>query len=78
VSVPTAHIISPQSLTSDPTHRACAICQGDYALGDTLAHLPCQHAFHEACVSEWLVKYSKKCPVCNARVCEGVAQGVDV
>lgn len=45
--------------------EVCVICQGDYEHGDLQVKLPCVHDFHQGCGSEWLLKYSKLCPVCK-------------
>ncbi|XP_024538578.1 probable E3 ubiquitin-protein ligase HIP1 [Selaginella moellendorffii] len=47
---------------------SCVICQNEYVGGDNLSRLPCKHDVHEACGSEWLLNYSKLCPVCKADV----------
>ncbi|KAG0615475.1 hypothetical protein M758_5G044300 [Ceratodon purpureus] len=49
----------------DQASEVCVICQGDYEPGDSQVKLPCQHAFHQACGAEWLLNYSKLCPVCK-------------
>lgn len=51
-------------------HRVCAICQCDYEDADLLIKLPCTHKFHHGCGSEWLLNYSKLCPVCKHDVTE--------
>eukprot|EP00270_Netrium_digitus_P010004 TRINITY_DN3075_c0_g1_i1.p1 TRINITY_DN3075_c0_g1~~TRINITY_DN3075_c0_g1_i1.p1 ORF type:complete len:262 (+),score=21.85 TRINITY_DN3075_c0_g1_i1:348-1133(+) len=43
----------------------CAICLGEYVEADHVLHLPCRHCFHEKCGREWLLRYSKFCPVCK-------------
>eukprot|EP01120_Amphizonella_sp_Union-15-10_P005676 TRINITY_DN1712_c0_g1_i1.p1 TRINITY_DN1712_c0_g1~~TRINITY_DN1712_c0_g1_i1.p1 ORF type:complete len:531 (+),score=119.59 TRINITY_DN1712_c0_g1_i1:32-1624(+) len=43
----------------------CLICQGDYALGDSLRILPCEHNFHVECVDCWL-RDNNTCPLCKA------------
>uniref|UniRef100_A0A7I4D1S1 RING-type domain-containing protein n=2 Tax=Physcomitrium patens TaxID=3218 RepID=A0A7I4D1S1_PHYPA len=48
----------------------CLICLGEYEHGDTQVKLPCHHGFHQACGAEWLLNYSKLCPVCKLDVTE--------
>jgi len=42
---------------------SCAVCLDDFAEGDCLRRLPCQHYFHGRCIDEWLSR-SKRCPLC--------------
>uniref|UniRef100_A0A0D6R0M7 RING-type E3 ubiquitin transferase n=1 Tax=Araucaria cunninghamii TaxID=56994 RepID=A0A0D6R0M7_ARACU len=46
----------------------CAICQCEYECGEHIISLPCTHGFHYACGSEWLLNYSKLCPICKIDV----------
>jgi hypothetical protein len=48
----------------------CVICQSEYDQGDSQVRLPCLHNFHHACGSEWLLKYSRLCPVCKHEVAD--------
>eukprot|EP01112_Ceratiomyxa_fruticulosa_P001707 TRINITY_DN11874_c0_g1_i1.p1 TRINITY_DN11874_c0_g1~~TRINITY_DN11874_c0_g1_i1.p1 ORF type:complete len:721 (-),score=113.93 TRINITY_DN11874_c0_g1_i1:251-2413(-) len=54
--------------TSDNTipfeHAVCGICLGDYEIGESLRHLPCNHHFHTSCVDRWLA-VRKLCPFCK-------------
>ncbi len=34
--------------------RTCSICLCPYAQGEGVGRLPCQHAFHAACIKDWL------------------------
>lgn len=44
--------------------KECTICQEDYKKDETILHLPCEHNFHKACVTEWLSRHNS-CPVCR-------------
>lgn len=57
---------SGQGLTEE--EEKCAICQCEYECGDRIMSLPCAHALHHACGSEWLLNYSKLCPICKLDV----------
>ncbi|TDL17749.1 hypothetical protein BD410DRAFT_794045 [Rickenella mellea] len=46
----------------------CAICLSDFAKGDRVRVLPCQHIFHLDEVDAWLIQRKKLCPVCKADV----------
>lgn len=34
----------------------CAVCLDDFAEGDMVRQLPCQHVYHQACIDEWLIE----------------------
>eukprot|EP00927_Polykrikos_kofoidii_P077637 TRINITY_DN74560_c0_g1_i1.p1 TRINITY_DN74560_c0_g1~~TRINITY_DN74560_c0_g1_i1.p1 ORF type:complete len:317 (+),score=40.33 TRINITY_DN74560_c0_g1_i1:151-1101(+) len=42
---------------------SCAVCLGEYDVGDSLRRLPCGHHFHKMCSDKWL-RQSKRCPLC--------------
>jgi hypothetical protein len=48
-------------------HTTCAICHEDFAEGEVLRRLPCQHLYHASCVGHWL-RIKAACPLCNAKV----------
>jgi hypothetical protein len=39
----------------------------DFAEGDEVRMLPCIHAYHRACIDQWLVKKAA-CPVCQCPI----------
>jgi len=43
----------------------CSICTDDFELGQEMRVLPCNHAFHPACVDPWLLNVSGTCPLCR-------------
>merc|ERR1712194_148303 len=43
----------------------CAICLGEVNQGGPALVLPCQHYFHQQCVTKWLTEYAPTCPVCE-------------
>ena len=52
----------------DPTmaHEIdCSICLDEFAPGDRLRRLPCNHTFHGNCVARWLIERSAVCPLCK-------------
>ena len=44
---------------------ACSICLCEYEKGDRLVSLPCNHVFHEDCITSW-TDHNTRCPLCNA------------
>ena len=47
--------------------ETCCICQDDYATGDKLRILPCDHAYHVQCIDPWL-KTNGACAQCRKKV----------
>jgi hypothetical protein len=46
----------------------CSICTEDMKSDECLAFLPCGHAFHRACIEQWLCGNQQTCPVCRESV----------
>ncbi|KAK2507038.1 hypothetical protein MC885_017041 [Smutsia gigantea] len=42
----------------------CPVCKDDYALGEHVRQLPCNHLFHDGCIVPWLEQHDS-CPVCR-------------
>ena len=57
------------------TSEGCSICQEDWQDADDAVaiKLPCNHAFHEACLLPWLQKQNT-CPVCRYKLPEAAAR----
>ncbi|RLN08421.1 hypothetical protein C2845_PM11G13220 [Panicum miliaceum] len=45
----------------------CAICLKDFGAEETLRAMPCSHAFHQHCISQWLHR-NPNCPLCRRRL----------
>lgn len=43
--------------------QECSICTDDFAVGEDVRVLPCNHRFHPQCVDPWLVNVSGTCPL---------------
>ncbi|KAA1473861.1 hypothetical protein DENSPDRAFT_882348 [Dentipellis sp. KUC8613] len=48
----------------------CLICLEDYVPEDEIRLMSCRHAFHKACVDQWLETGRNNCPACRS---QGVA-----
>ena len=61
----------PNSNNRRMVPNGCAVCLGDYDVGDTVVwscNPHCQHAFHFECILEWLLKIpdgGTPCPCCR-------------
>jgi len=49
---------------SSETQKQCMVCLSDFASGESLRQLPCNHLFHCGCIEEWLQR-SLACPICK-------------
>ncbi|KAJ4751847.1 E3 ubiquitin-protein ligase [Rhynchospora pubera] len=47
------------------TNNTCVICLEDYARGEKLRLLPCNHKFHVQCIDKWLTNEQSFCPICK-------------
>ena len=72
VQVPLAeellYLVPTGSADADDAVSVCAVCTEQYEVGEELQVLPCSHSFHKDCISPWLGRHSKYCPVCKAEV----------
>lgn len=47
----------------DGNHLGCSICTEDFAVGEDVRVLPCNHKYHPHCVDPWLINVSGTCPL---------------
>ncbi|CAL4966651.1 unnamed protein product [Urochloa decumbens] len=43
----------------------CSICQEEYAEGEEIGRMRCEHQYHVCCIHEWL-RQKNWCPICKA------------
>eukprot|EP00746_Dinoflagellata_sp_MGD_P064893 gnl/MRDRNA2_/MRDRNA2_270564_c0_seq1.p1 gnl/MRDRNA2_/MRDRNA2_270564_c0~~gnl/MRDRNA2_/MRDRNA2_270564_c0_seq1.p1 ORF type:complete len:370 (+),score=55.35 gnl/MRDRNA2_/MRDRNA2_270564_c0_seq1:101-1111(+) len=48
----------------DSECEECALCLDNFKSGEDVLTLPCEHFFHENCLTPWLIK-SNLCPMCK-------------
>jgi len=54
------------ALAQELLGEKCSIClQGFDERNENVSALPCGHAFHEECITKWLVESCKFCPLCG-------------
>ncbi|KAF0914767.1 hypothetical protein E2562_031374 [Oryza meyeriana var. granulata] len=64
-----------KSARSEPTpnnteeEKACTICLETFLAGEQVVATPCNHIFHQGCITPW-VKGQGNCPVCRFALCE--------
>lgn len=46
----------------------CSVCLGSFQPQQSVVKLPCNHAFHHACISKWLTQCKNTCPLCSAPI----------
>lgn len=44
-------------------NEVCTICFDPYVLNQKRKYLPCNHVFHDECITNWLQNNSNKCPL---------------
>ncbi|CAN6238914.1 unnamed protein product [Urochloa humidicola] len=54
---------------SDALQSECAICLQDFHADETLRAMPCSHAFHQNCITQWLCRKAT-CPLCRCQLPE--------
>ncbi len=52
------------SVDDEADGEVCSVCLSQFSSEEVLIRLPCDHFFHEACISRWLLQDSS-CPQCR-------------
>lgn len=58
---------APLAITTE--EKACTICLDTFLPGEQVVVTPCNHTFHQGCITPWL-KGHGNCPVCRFALCE--------
>lgn len=53
------------SMANADNGLACSVCTDDFAKGQDVRVLPCNHKFHPECIDPWLLNVSGTCPLCR-------------
>lgn len=56
-------IVTTENLIEDDDEK-CAICMGEFEIGETIQTFYCTHKFHKECATSWRKK-KNCCPTCN-------------
>lgn len=64
------HSDSVPELALQPDDSECCICLYKYVDGAELCVLPCNHHFHNGCISKWL-RINATCPLCKFNILRG-------
>ncbi|CAK9136833.1 unnamed protein product [Ilex paraguariensis] len=51
----------------DGDDSKCSVCQVEYAVGDEVGKLGCDHGYHVECIRQWL-RLKNWCPICKTSV----------
>lgn len=57
--------VGGSSAVAQEENQGCSICTDDFEIGQDQRILPCNHAFHPACIDPWLLNVSGTCPLCR-------------
>jgi hypothetical protein len=57
----------------DEEEPSCSICLCEYETGETVTKLPCNHIYHESCLTSWTENHVR-CPLCNFDLMTGFQQ----
>lgn len=49
--------------------KACTVCLETFLPGEQVVVTPCNHMFHEGCITPWMKEHGN-CPVCRFALCE--------
>ncbi|XP_060173705.1 probable E3 ubiquitin-protein ligase HIP1 [Lycium barbarum] len=55
----------PLEADGDRDDVKCSICQEEYAIGDEIGNLGCEHGYHMECIKQWF-ELKNWCPICKA------------
>ena len=55
------------------SNEMCIICNDEFKEDDIVKITKCKHVLHDECLKPWLLKESKKCPVCRMELGQGKA-----
>jgi len=57
-------LLLEKSFDDDDEEPSCSICLCEYENGETVTKLPCNHIYHESCITSWTESHVR-CPLCN-------------
>ena len=57
----------PRNIRSSQEIKECAVCLEEIDRAKSCVNLSCTHAFHKACIGQWL-EQKESCPLCRKNV----------
>ena len=48
--------------------QTCSICLCDIVRSDKTEKLRCKHIYHKDCITDYLINYNYKCPICRIEI----------
>mmetsp|Transcript_158467 Transcript_158467/g.279727 ORF Transcript_158467/g.279727 Transcript_158467/m.279727 type:complete len:361 (-) Transcript_158467:141-1223(-) len=54
----------PKAVSEDFMGGSCSVCLSSFEVDDEVRTLPCQHHFHDTCITKWLTEHRRTCPLC--------------
>ena len=62
--------------SSEKAECRCPICLENFAEGEEIRVMPCQHQYHRCCLDKWL-KIKAVCPICNMNIKDKFLEDAD-
>ena len=70
-------LVSTKNNVDVEEEPSCSICLCEYDRGEKVVRLPCEHMYHESCLSSWTTHHTR-CPLCNYDLMMGYEQPASV
>jgi len=67
---------SKVTLAQIASNTTCPICFGEYIQDENLINLPCNHSYHQTCITSWL-KLKSTCPTCRLDIAKDAPSRIE-
>ncbi len=58
----------PCKVLDNDLQENCCICIEQFKKNDTVIEAPCKHIYHKDCITDYLINYNYKCPICRVEI----------